>query len=383
MSSIPPKPQTYQTLDAWRGLASLWVVMYHMTLVLIVDYPQLHTVPLYLFSLRGALGVQMFFVISGYCIANAACKSLMRGQGFSPFMQARVRRIYPPCWFALAFAAALSAVAAMLVASHHLRSSVMAEHGAMHQSVMYYFANLTLTQGILHQPSLIAPTWTLGYEMAFYLIVGLLIVPALFFKERFPFLPALHLITCSLLLLLILVPQRMNYPFDLWPEFGLGILAFDVLTHPNNRGPKVWLAGAGLLFLVFALTRNYDIGLMGESSRLTFLFCLLFTVVIIGLYKYESRLRQSVPIKLLSAIGLFSYSLYLTHVFSIGVINQALKVMHLPARDHYLIFILFMALAMGFARLFFNFFERPFMGTPRKPITMPLPRASTALAESK
>lgn len=61
---------TYHLLDASRGFAALWVVMLHVSLL---GLPQ----PIYEFSSFGLLGVQMFFVISGYCIANAALRSLV------------------------------------------------------------------------------------------------------------------------------------------------------------------------------------------------------------------------------------------------------------------------------------------------------------------
>ena len=74
---VVPKTHTYKTLDAWRGIASLWVVMLHACVPAIgTRYFALQLQPIYAFSLLGSLGVQMFFVISGYCIANAASSSV-------------------------------------------------------------------------------------------------------------------------------------------------------------------------------------------------------------------------------------------------------------------------------------------------------------------
>ena len=373
------KSGTYQTLDAWRGLASLWVVMFHMTLVIMVSYPQVHITPIYAFSLWGNLGVQVFFVISGYCIANAACKSLDRQQGFFSFMRARVRRIYPPVWAALVLASALSILASLLVTSGHLKSSTMGSENIMNQSIMYFVSNLTLTQCIFHQPFIIIQSWTLCYEMAFYLAVGILLIPSLFWRKRIPLLSSLHLMTGIILLLLIFLPSKVGYPFDLWPQFGLGILAYDVITHPQDWRPKASLGGVSTLFAAFCLTRSYPIGVMGEPSRLSFLFCLIFTGLIIVLYSYEDRFRDTRPIKALSALGLFSYSLYLTHTFSIGIVNQCVKVFHVPASLHYLVFAAVIAFAVGFARLFYQFFERPFIGSARKCIAEPMPSAAVAL----
>ncbi len=377
MNTVAPKPGTYQTLDAWRGLASVWVVMYHMALVLFVSYPHMDQSPLYTFSLAGGLGVQIFFVISGYCIANAATRAVQRGQGFGPFMVARMRRIYPPVWAALVFAMALSVTASFLVTTHHLKSSTMGSEDILHQKLPYFLENFTLTQCLLRQPSILAQCWTLCYEMAFYLLIGLFLVPALRLKGRFPLLPALHAVTAGVLILLIAVPQRISYPVDLWPEFGLGVVAYDVLTHKHQWQPKVWLGLISVLTAAFCFSRSYNIGVMTEPSRLTFLFCLAFTFVLIFLYKYERFFAAALPVRLLSALGLFSYSLYLTHVFSIGVINQCVKVFHIPARFHDLVFAVVIIAAIGFARLFFQFFERPFLGGVRRRIeeTKPAPAA--------
>ena len=70
-NNLPAKDagnSVYRMLDAWRGLAALWVVMLHVRLETTPDW-------LYRFGAYGHLGVPMFFVISGYCIANAAMRS--------------------------------------------------------------------------------------------------------------------------------------------------------------------------------------------------------------------------------------------------------------------------------------------------------------------
>lgn len=375
------KPHSYHTLDAWRGIASLWVVMFHMSQVIIVSYPVLSTSPLYLFSLRGSLGVQMFFVISGYCIANAACKAFTREQGLTAFTMARLRRIFPPYWFAVALSGSLSIVASLLVSSHHLKSSVMAEHRILQQTTLYHFSNLTLSQGITHQPFLLPQAWTLCYELAFYLFVGISLAGAYLTLGRLAILPFLHTLTCVVLSLLIAAPHYVMYPFDLWPQFGLGILAYDVLKHPESQKPKTWLAAASLLLLGLAGVHNDSIGMMGEPIRQSFLFCFFFTGAIVMLHRYDEHVRQILPIRLLSTVGSFSYSLYLTHTFSIGLINQVIKALHLPIFVHYPVFVLFLILSVGFARFFFQFCERPFIGTPKKPDSKLQPQIEAILAD--
>jgi peptidoglycan/LPS O-acetylase OafA/YrhL len=87
-------PERFDLIDAFRGLAALAVVIHH---VLGGHDPR---------SQIGQPAVIVFFVISGYCIASAADACQRKGLTFAQFMWRRVRRIYPPYLFSLAFWAA-------------------------------------------------------------------------------------------------------------------------------------------------------------------------------------------------------------------------------------------------------------------------------------
>jgi exopolysaccharide production protein ExoZ len=366
--SVTHKPGgsgAYGTLDAWRGLASLWVALYHAALVIVAGQPALRSEPLYVFSLVGWLGVPMFFVISGYCIAHSACRSCGQQGGLGRFLQARLRRIYPPCWFALALAALLSVFASLLVASGHLASSVMAEKGALNQDALYYVANLALLQPLLRRPFLLPQCWTLCYEIAFYGIVGLVLPLAarLRGKQVPALLGVLNGLTGAVLLLLILRPAWRLYPLDLWPQFGLGVAVYAVLEFPAERAPKVWAAINGALCLALVISRDYHVGLMGSPGRVTFAFSLAFALAILLLRRYDAGLGRLRPVRALSLVGLFSYSLYLTHYFSIGVISQATKIFRPGAGFHYLSFFTMIGGAVVFGWIFFHWFERPFLKT--------------------
>src|SRR5689334_17881239 len=91
----PPKLAPYRMLDAWRGVASLAVVAFHWAEIATRRAAALDMNPLYAVSHYGALGVQIFFVISGFCIANAGMATLRRGEPLGTYARARIRRIYP------------------------------------------------------------------------------------------------------------------------------------------------------------------------------------------------------------------------------------------------------------------------------------------------
>ena len=345
--------------------------MFHEAHATFVRYPDLQAAPIYAFSRYGSLGVSLFFVISGYCIATAACNVLPREHGFQRFLRARLRRIYLPYWFAWLLTAAFSIFAGLAVKALHLGPSNSADNDVLHQPAAYWLSNLTLTQVAVHRPSLIYPAWTLCYEMAFYLIVALLILVPLLTREARSFLNALHVITVVALLALTIVPQYQFYPVDLWPQFGLGVIIYDLVRHPDEKRPRLWLLTVSALLLAFTLRHALPTSPAQETSRLAFGVALAFSFLILWLHRFDEALSRWKPIQALSWVGLFSYSLYLTHMLVIGTTNQGIHLVRLPERLHLVAFTLSVLVALAGGRLFYQFCERPFV----KPIFQTAPQA--------
>ena len=358
---VVPKTHTYKTLDAWRGIACLWVVMVHACLPAIsMRYPALRFQPLYAFSLFGGLGVQLFFVISGYCIANAASSTIRKKSGVVYFLRARVRRIYPPYFFASAFTFSLSYLTLALVRKGYLHSSVLASAVTGHQSPLYYFSALTLTQIPLHQKPILIVFWTLCYEIAFYSIFALLLaIGRQRMSEQF-MLNCLHVLTALSLMYLIFMPEHRAFPFDFWPQFGLGVLVYDVLEHKRKTTQFFGCLIASEI-IVFALLHNYGGHLGQEGSRTQFLASLVFALVLVALSGYDEKLKQLRIIQFLSSIGLFSYSLYLTHLLTLGLVMQIFSKVSKSQSFFVVPFFVQIVLAVSVAYCFYILFERPFL----------------------
>ena len=93
----------YHMLDSWRGLACLMVVVHHAGYALEWteaegDWARWLAVGIVRYL---SLGVPLFFVISGYCIAASADATIQRGNRPDRSCARRIWRIYPPYWFAL------------------------------------------------------------------------------------------------------------------------------------------------------------------------------------------------------------------------------------------------------------------------------------------
>ena len=92
-------PGRFRELDGFRGLAAITVVIYHLGVPATENYPR--TAPSPYDIALGELGVQLFFIISGFVILLSAIKS---GSALK-FAISRFSRIYPTYWFALAVSA--------------------------------------------------------------------------------------------------------------------------------------------------------------------------------------------------------------------------------------------------------------------------------------
>ena len=356
-------PKPYKSLDMWRGIASIWVVMFHGSIATVDAHPEVRSTLIFYFSKHGAFGVWMFFIISGYCIAGATCLFIQRQNGIWSFIYARLRRIYPTFWFSVVLYFGFRILADAFLSHGYLKSSNPASQDVLHQSWLYYVSNVSLTQNLFHQGYLQAVYWTLCYEVAFYILVSISLLFTLRYRDEEYTFNVLHGITIVSLFSFIAFPSRLFYPFDLWPHFGLGVLIYDLVWR--RRKFRVNLCTSIiilLLLIIFFLKREgthyVDIG--GSNS---FLFSSCFAVLLLLLHNYDGNIINFLPCKWLSWVGIFSYSLYLTHYMVVTFVS---KLTDSQVQWFSISRIVIIIVSVVFARLFFQFCENPYMGARRK-----------------
>lgn len=367
--SVSARPAPYRTLDAWRGLASLAVVALHWSEVVLRRSPEFAADPLYAYSHWGGLGVQIFFVISGYCIANAAVAALRRGDGVGSYVRARLRRIFPTYWAALLLVIALSVLGTELARRGVIANNVFMTLDLTALPPEFVFANLTLTMLPLKQPIILIVAWTLCYELAFYGIVALALLVARRVAASYDavlgervLLSGMHTLTIGALLWHLASPAQKPFPLDMWPQFGLGAMVYDVLAaRPGKRVAKVWLSVGLALCALFVVLWDVPMGFMAQSSRAMFAATGLFSLLLLLLYRHDEKLSRVGIIRALGAVGIFSYSLYLTHFMMVRFAGQILRMLHFPASLHYIAFVFAVGVAVAVGYAFFLLFERPFL----------------------
>jgi peptidoglycan/LPS O-acetylase OafA/YrhL len=146
-----PKRSRLAWLDALRGFAALCVVFDHGSTLMLEPIRDF----LYRWLDLGEYGVFVFFLVSGYIIpASLERKGSVRG-----FWTSRLFRLYPMYVVALALAA---------VAYHYGYGTI---RGAQHAPAQSAFAWLLMLPNLLTGPNVPNVTWTLSYEMVFYLLL--------------------------------------------------------------------------------------------------------------------------------------------------------------------------------------------------------------------
>lgn len=366
--SGPARVAPYRLLDAFRGVAALWVVVFHAVQASPAGrLARLARHPLGAWTQYGRLGVVMFFVISGYCIASAAVSSLNKDGPLRSFAAARVRRIFPPYYAASAFVVAAALAASFLHARGLIGPSTLARVDPLHQRPAYYLAALTLTQIPLGQGLLVMVFWSLCYEIAFYGVVLLALAATPRRWGANALLLGLDALTMACLAWRAATARLLPFPFDLWPMFGLGVLLFHVRLAPAMRLPRA-LFGAAAVLAVVDGARHWDVGWFGATTPAIELgFALAFALLLYALRDLDDRASRWAPVRLLAWAGVFSYSLYLTHVPVQGLVAQLGRRLGASRAPSWVQEVVVILAAVAFARAFFAVFERPFLGARPAP----------------
>lgn len=145
-------------IDGLRAIAVFSVVIFHA-------FPQ--------FLKGGFVGVDVFFVLSGFLISSIILKNLDRGTfGFVDFYSRRVARIFPALLIVLAFCLVVGWFVLLPGEYRQLGKHVFAGSGFMSNIALLresgYFDNAGDTKPLLH-------LWSLGVEEQFYIVWPLLV----------------------------------------------------------------------------------------------------------------------------------------------------------------------------------------------------------------
>ncbi len=293
---LGPRP----ALNGLRGVAVLLVIASHTGLLT-----------------NGFVGVDLFFVLSGFLITCLLCEEWDRhGRiSFARFWQRRALRLLPALLIAVCAFVALEAVHAFV------QAWTVTESGL---SSLTFTTNWVVAFGGWHGAGPMEVTWSLAQEAQFYLLWPVAL--AVMLARRVPVVRQalyLALAICVLLVLGLLVGFDPYYN-PLWrgTELGAGCLTAIVWRH-QLLPSRHWLAWIGAAWLVTALA----IGATSWSGRAwLYLGTALFAApLILSLVNHEDALAARLLTNpALCFVGVISYGLYLYHSLVIEAVQHYL-----------------------------------------------------------
>ncbi|WP_262063808.1 acyltransferase family protein [Streptomyces sp. STR69] len=304
--SAEPGRRQVLGLDGLRGLAALYVVLFHCWLYTFPGYPN-SSAPRWLDGLMfGRLAVVFFLVLSGFSLAISPARHGWRSGGVGQFLRRRAWRILPPYWAAL--------ILSLLVSWYAVPASHFGPPTGM--TVLVY--------GFVAQDMVTAPTpngafWSIGVESELYLLFPLL----LFVRRRWGAAILALCVTLPVVVGGLMAAGASPVEGDNWlaphlaPVFAAGVIGAGIISASDKvrRLPWGWLAVLAAL-PVLALgavqgsvwtVNHYFWTDLAIAPAMT----MLLAAVATGQPAFLVRLLTTRPVR---RLGDFSYSLYLIHL---------------------------------------------------------------------
>lgn len=344
----PAKHQKLNLLQVFRGIAAVMVILAHCDLIFNQNFQKDFFGKIFNF---GGSGVDFFFVLSGFIILYIHQSDIGNRSKLKSFFIKRVTRIYPIYWVVLTLKLSASLFFAY-------------DPDTSQRNILEIFKAFILfpqRQEILAS-SFLGVSWTLSYEVFFYLIFGLLI--GLKPKLCFPIISIWLLLTFTHFIGIFDLPKdsfMLNFIFNEHNlEFFLGCVAAYIVSKHKIPQEMTLICLGAFLYTLGAI--NYYYKVVDISPVIS--FGIPSMLLVVGSTSLEMRKHVHVN-KFLIYIGNASYSIYLMHGFFINNITKLiLKVA--PALTQNILILNMLGLIIAFIALLFgcavySYIEKPLL----------------------
>lgn len=294
-------------VDGLRALAILFVVLYHSRFTFNENI---------LFK-GGYIGVDVFFVISGYLISRLIFSEI-HNQGkvnFLHFFNKRIRRIFPALIFLIISISPVAYIILMPQDFIEYCESVLSSL-FFSSNIYFYFDQITYAA----ESSLLKPllhTWSLGIEEQFYLILPFLIVLIFKLFNKKYLICLILLFSLSLLFAEYFTNINKNLSFyflqnRLWEiSTGAIIALFEVSNKKINFGNFKYSNDFGLALILFSFF--YFDANTAHPGLITLIPTLGTALVLIKNEDNQELIFKYLHVEIVKKIGVLSYSFYLWH----------------------------------------------------------------------
>jgi exopolysaccharide production protein ExoZ len=300
LSPKQPHGIVLSSLQSLRGLAAIAVVLYHTRIILAQPeyggYDILREI-----ASRGWVGVNLFFVLSGFIIIYAHSHELGRPDRIKNYIWRRFVRLYPVYWVVLAV---------YIVATLLKVAPTKFEWGFL--NILSVVALVKLKEPIT-LPLQVA--WTLFYEIGFYAVFMLLIA-----NRRLGIAAMTLWLLCILVNGLVLRDVSMGI-FHMWNiYFFFGLLVFFLYQRLDNRfGMRILVVGIISLVAILWLIVGERINDAQKDPLVLLALAPPFALCLLGSALAERAGAFRVN-PMLVLFGTASYSIYLVHSPAISLI---------------------------------------------------------------
>jgi len=316
--SLPSQPLSnssnrYAFADGLRGIAALWVVLYHLYhgnhITLLTN--AIGELPTTIFFAIGNLGVPVFFVLSGFVMAVTTQNKSFDVGGAMRFVARRFVRLSPPYYFSI-----LLAISLMIV------KKTIVDPALQLPTIGSVFAHMLYIQDFLRYPEINVAYWTLCFEIQFYLVFACILYAATQVGKESKWHHLIVIFTTLAGAIWLAFPELAQYFGEyintkrffirFWYAFSLGAL---VGWSLNARGFMLGYIWAYILLIFF-------IGIFGNDMFAIASACTSFLLM---LAQCMNAMNSWLNNKYLQWLGLISYSLYLVHNALIGLTANIMR----------------------------------------------------------
>ena len=306
-------------IDGLRSLAVGAVIIYHAQINILNHQ----------FLKGGFLGVDIFFVISGYLISSIILRELFKTETFSfkYFYEKRIRRILPALLFVMIISLPVAWIFLLPGDLVEFSKSILYSLGF---SSNFYFHFSGLQYGDID--GLLKPflhTWSLSVEEQFYILFPIFLIFTFTYLRKFFFYVLVFGFVLSLGLAEWADEKNSSLNFYMLPSRGWELLAGTILAYleiTKGREFKQTIVNSILpitgIFLILLSFYFFD----DEVSHPSFytLLPIIGTCLIIWYSNENEIITKVLSSKIFVQIGLISYSLYLWHypIFAFARVNE-------------------------------------------------------------
>ena len=337
-------------IDGLRSLAVISVIIYHAK----ININGINIIP------GGFIGVDIFFVISGYLITSILLTS-MKGNNFSfkKFYERRIRRIIPVLFFIIAFSTPFAWL--------YLLPSKFIEFANSSLSSVFFISNIYfwfVGEQYSAQSALLKPllhTWSLAVEEQYYIIFPIILFVIFKYIKKYIFIFFLLIFFVSLFYADLGSKTFPSLNFYSLHSRGWELILGSLLSKleiDNFRTGNDFFSKLNIMptigIMMILVSFIYFNDNIFHPSFLT-LIPVTGVAILIWFCKKNEFITKILSNKILVGIGLISYSLYLWHypIFAFARIDEFIQGSN--ANKIFLIFLTFVASIITFFLI-----EKPF-----------------------